>query len=79
MFSLIYLNEEENNLNNDFSIEIIKKSIEKAIVNEIFKKNIMDLSQLNNITKRLDEDIIKLENKLKTKKDMVNVVVKIPI
>ena len=73
------MNEEENNLNNDFSIEIIKKSIEKAIVNEIFKKNIMDLSQLNNITKRLDEDIIKLENKLKTKKDMVNVVVKIPI
>lgn len=66
-------------MNNDFSIEIIKKSIEKAIVNEIFKKNIMDLSQLNNITKRLDEDIIKLENKLKTKKDMVNVVVKIPI
>ncbi len=66
-------------MNNDFSIEIIKKSIEKAIVNEIFKKNIMDLSQLNNITKRLDEDIIKLENKLKAKKDMVNVVVKIPI
>lgn len=66
-------------MNNDFSIEIIKKSIEKAILNEIFKKNIMDLSQLNNITKRLDEDIIKLENKLKAKKDMVNVVVKIPI
>lgn len=66
-------------MNNDFSIEIIKKSIEKAIVNEIFKKNIMDLSQLNNITKRLDEDIIKLKNKLKAKKDMVNVVVKIPI
>ena len=66
-------------MNNDFSIEIIKKSIEKALVNEIFKKNIMDLSQLNNITKRLDEDIIKLENKLKAKKDMVNVVVKIPI
>lgn len=66
-------------MNNDFSIEIIKKSIEKAIVNEIFKKNIMDLSQLNNITKRLDEDIIKLENKLKAKKNMVNVVVKIPI
>lgn len=66
-------------MNNDFSIEIIKKSIEKAIVNEIFKKNIMDLSQLNNTTKRLDEDIIKLENKLKAKKDMVNVVVKIPI
>ena len=66
-------------MNNDFSIEIIKKSIEKAIVNEIFIKNIMDLSQLNNITKRLDEDIIKLENKLKAKKDMVNVVVKIPI
>lgn len=66
-------------MNNSFSIEIIKKSIEKVIVNELFKKNIMDLSQLNNITRRLDEDIIKLEDKLKTSEDMVNMVVKIPI
>lgn len=66
-------------MNNSFSIEIIKKSIEKVIVNELFKKNIMDLSQLNNITRRLDEDIIKLEDKLKTSEDMVNMVIKIPI
>ncbi len=66
-------------MNNSFSIEIIKESIEKAIVNELFKKNIIDLSQLNNITRRLDEDIIKLEDKLKTSEDMVNMVVKIPI
>lgn len=66
-------------MNNSFSIEIIKESIEKVIVNELFKKNIIDLSQLNNITRRLDEDIIKLEDKLKTSEDMVNMVVKIPI
>ena len=78
-FILICLNEEEKQLDNNPSIDIAKKEIQKAIINELCKKVVIEFCQCNNIIKKLDEDIIKLENKLDNKKEMKNMIVKIPI
>ena len=61
------------------SIEIAKKEIEKAIINELCKKGVIDFCQCNNIIKKLDEDIIKLGDKLNIKEDMTKMIVKIPV
>ncbi len=66
-------------MDNNPSIEIAKKEIEKAIINELCKKGVIDFCQCNNIMKKLDEDIIKLGDKLNIKEDMTNMIVKIPI
>lgn len=66
-------------MDNNPSIDIAKKEIQKAIINELCKKGVIDFCQCNNIIKKLDEDIIRLEKKLEIKKDMTNMIVKIPI
>lgn len=66
-------------MNNNPSIDIAKKELQKAIINELCKKGVIDFCQCNNIIKKIDEDIIKLEKKLEIKKDMTNMVVKIPV
>lgn len=66
-------------MNKNPSIDIAKKEMEKAIINELCKKGVIDFSQCNNIIKKLDEDIIKLENKLEKNENMTNMIVKIPI
>ncbi len=60
-------------------INIAKKQIEKAIVKELYKKDILDFSKYNSIIKKIDENIVKLENKIKAKRDMTNMIVKITI
>ena len=66
-------------VNNCYSIDIAKKEIQKAIINELCKKSIIDFFQCNNIIKKLDEDIIKLKNKQEINKDMKKMLVKIAI
>jgi len=66
-------------LDNNPSIEIAKKEIEKAIINELCKKGVIDFCQCNNIIKKLDEDIIKLGDKLNIKEDMTKMIVEIPV
>ena len=66
-------------MDNNPSIDIAKKKIQKAIIKELCKKNVIDFCQCNNIIKKIDEDIIKLREKLNIKADMINIVVKIPI
>lgn len=66
-------------MNNDFFITIAKKRIQKAIINELCKKGVIDFSECSYIIKKLDEDIIKLESKLEKKEDMTNMIVNIPI
>lgn len=66
-------------MNNNPSLDIAKKEIEKAIVSELCKKGVIDFCECNNITRKLDEDIIKLKDKLKIKEDMKNIKIKIPI
>ena len=64
-------------MDNNSSVNIAKKEIQKAIINELRKKGVIDFGGYSNIIKKLDEDIIKLENKLVKKENMTNIVVKI--
>ena len=66
-------------MKNDFSIDIAKKELQKAIINELCKKDVIDFCQCNSIVKKLDEDIMKFENKLDKKEDNENMAVKIPL
>ena len=59
----------------NFFVSIIEKKIEKSIVEELYKKKIIDFFYVNNITSKLDEEI----NKLKIDDNMKNIVVKIPL
>lgn len=66
-------------MNKNTFIDIAKKEMQKAIINELYKKGVIDFSQCNIIVKKLDEDIIKLNNKIEKKENMINMIVKIPI
>ena len=66
-------------MKNDLSFDIAKKELQKAIINELCKKDVIDFCQCNSIVKKLDEDIMKFENKLDKKEDNENMVVKIPL
>ena len=66
-------------MNNSPSIDIAKKIIQKAIINELCKKDVIDFYQYNTIIKNINEDILKLEAKMSEKKEKNNIVVKIPI
>ena len=78
-FIQICLNEEGNTLQSTISVDIAKKELQKAIVNELWKKGVIDFCECNNIVKKLDEDIMKFENKLDKKENDRNMVVKIPL
>ena len=51
-------------MNNSPSIDIAKKIIQKAIINELCKKDVIDFYQYNTIIKNINEDILKLEAKM---------------
>ena len=73
--SLIALNltGEINLINNGYSINIAKKEIEKAIIGELYKKEVIDFNQYNFIIRKIDEDILKeeKENKIEDLKQVV--------
>ena len=66
-------------MNNSPSNDIAKKIIQKAIINELCKKDVIDFYQYNTIIKNINEDILKLEAKMSEEKEKNNIVVKIPI
>ena len=66
-------------MNNSPSIDIAKKIIQKAIINELCKKDVIYFYQYNTIIKNINEDILKLEAKMSEEKEKNNIVVKIPI
>ena len=66
-------------MKNDISVDIAKKELQKAIINELCKKGVIDFCQCNSIVKKLDEDIRRLENGSQKKKNKGNMVVKIPL
>ena len=59
----------------NFFVSIIEKKIENVIVEELYKKKIIDFFNANSIISKLDEEI----NKLKIDDNMKNIVVKIPL
>lgn len=65
-------------MDNSPSIDIAKKVIQKAIINELCKKDVIDFYQCNTIIKKINEDILRLETKI-PKEQNYNMVVKIPI
>ena len=64
---------------NNISFDMAKKEIQKVIVSELYKKDVIQFFQYNNIIKQLDEQIVKLKNKFIINEDMKNIIVKILI
>ena len=60
-------------MNNNPSIDIAKKEIEKAIVGEFYKKEVIDFNQYNFIIRKIEEVILKevKENKKENLKQVV--------
>ena len=64
-------------MNNNFEALIAKKMIQKELINELEKINLIDFVNASNIIKKLEEDINKL--KKSNEKAVKNMVVKIPV
>lgn len=60
-------------ISNGYSINIAKKEIEKAIIGELYKKEVIDFNQYNFIIRKIEEDILKdeKENKIEDLKQVV--------
>ena len=64
---------------NNHSINIAKKKIEKGIIEELYKKEIIDFFLFNKIINKINSDIDKIGNNISKIDDINNIVVKIPI
>ncbi len=58
---------------------ITKKIIQKELLNELWNKGLIDFVNINNITKKLDEDINKLKKLQEKDENIKNIIVKVPI
>lgn len=63
---------------NEYSINIAKKEIEKAIIGEFYKKEVIDFNQYNFITRELEEEKLKVE-KENNMEDLKQVVVDVKV
>ena len=66
-------------MNNNFEIIIIKKIIQKELLNELCCKGVIDFVNTSNFIKKLEKDIGKLKNLQDNNKNWKNVIVKITI
>ena len=66
-------------MNNNFEIIIIKKIIQKELLNELCCKGEIDFVNASNFIKKLEKDIGKLKNLQDNNKNLKNVIVKISI
>ena len=66
-------------MDNNFETLIIKKIIQKELLNELCCKGVIEFVNASNIIKKLDEDISKLKMLQENNKNMKNIIVKIPI
>ncbi len=57
----------------------MKKMIQKELLNVLYNKGLIDLINISNIIKKLDEDIGRLKSEQEKNKDMKNIIVKIPV
>ena len=64
-----------------YSIGVAYKVIEKAIINELLKKEFLDICQYNNIINKIDDEISKINSKdtEQDSKSIENIVVKIKL
>ena len=66
-------------MDNNSGTQIVKKIIQKELLNELCCKGVIDFENASNIIKKLDEDISKLKMLQENNKNMKNMIVKIPI
>lgn len=66
-------------MDNNSETQIVKKIIQKELLNELCCKDVIDFVNASNIIKKLDEDISKLKMLQENNKNMKNIIVKIPI
>ena len=53
--------------------------IQKELLNELYNKGLIDFVNTNNVVKKLDSDIYKLNELQKKDKDAKNIIVNIPL
>lgn len=56
---------------------IVKKNIQKELLNELCSKGLIDFTSTSNIVGKLDEDISKLKKTQENDKDIKNIIIKI--
>ena len=66
-------------MDNNSGTQIVKKIIQKELLNELCCKGVIDFVNASNFIKKLDEDISKLKMLQENNKNMKNMIVKIPI
>ena len=66
-------------MDNNSGTQIVKKIIQKELLNELCCKGVIEFVNASNIIKKLDEDISKLKMLQENNKNMKNIIVKIPI
>lgn len=66
-------------MDNNFETLIMKKIIQKELLNELCCKGVIEFVNASNIIKKLDEDISKLKMLQENNKNMKNIIVKISI
>ena len=64
-------------MNNNPEALIVKKTIQKELLNELVNKGLIDFINTSSVIKKLDEDIIKLKKEQENNKDVKNITVKI--
>ena len=66
-------------MDNNSGTQIVKKIIQKELLNELCCKGVIDFENASNIIKKLDEDISKLKKLQEKNENMKNIIVKIPV
>ena len=66
-------------MDNNSGTQIVKKIIQKELLNELCCKSVIEFVNASNIIKKLDEDISKLKMLQENNKNMKNIIIKIPI
>ena len=66
-------------MNNNPEALIVKKTIQKELLNELVNKGLIDFINTSSVIKKLDEDIIKLKKEQENNKDVKNITIKIPV
>lgn len=66
-------------MDNNLSINIAKKEIKKVIINELYKKEVIEFNQYNFIIRKIDEDISKEEKENKTEGNLKQIIVDVVV
>lgn len=78
-FITINLNEGGEILDNELNSLIIKKLIQKELINEMCNKGLIDIVKASNIIKQIDKNINYLKKTEVDNPNMKNIVIKIQI